>query len=162
MRRAVNILFTILVSVGLILLGIFVFSASYARLWETQQEFGRSIGYYFCEVFGIPHNIIPTVIDGSQASGNITVPLPDDFSDFKANAVTYFGLLFSKSNFYGWISHIAGVMTEVLKIGVVVLPCFIGLWFYIKPFMVSTTQSTAKTPFLYGYLSSFPALPISL
>ena len=132
MRRAINIIFTLMISVGLVLLGVFVFQSSYIRLWETLQDFGRSIGYYFCEVFGIEHNIIPTVLDSSQASGNIAVPLPDDFSDFKANAVTYFGLLFSKSNFYGWTSHIAGAMTNITKALIIIIPCFIGLWFYLK------------------------------
>ena len=132
MRRAINIIFTLMISAGLVLLGVFIFSSSYVRLWEALQDFGRSIGYYFCEVFGIEHNIIPTVLDSSQASGNITVPLPDDFSDFKANAVTYFGLLFSKSNFYGWTSHIAGAMTNITKALIIIIPCFIGLWFYIK------------------------------
>lgn len=132
MRKAINIIFTLMISVGLLLLGVFVFQSSYIRLWETLQDFGCSIGYYFCEVFGIEHNIIPTVLDSSQASGNITVPLPDDFSDFKTNTIMYFSLLFSKSNFYGWTSHIAVAMTNITKALIIIIPCFIGLLFYIK------------------------------
>lgn len=132
MRRAINIIFTLMISVGLVLLGVFIFSSSYLRLWETLQDFGRSVGYYFCEVFGISHNITPTVIDSSQASEGITVPLPNDFTGFKADALLYFQLLIDKGNFHGWTSHIAGVMTEIMKFSIILIPCFIGIWLFIK------------------------------
>lgn len=121
-----------MISVGLVLLGVFVFQSSYIRLWETLQDFGRSIGYYFCEVFGLPHNIVPTVLDSSQASGNVTVPLPDNFAEFKTDVFIYIKLLVDRDNFYGWTSHIAGVMTEITKALIIIIPCFIGMWFYIK------------------------------
>ena len=132
MRRAINIIFTLMISVGLVLLGVFIFSSSYLRLWETLQDFGRSVGYYFCEVFGISHNITPTVIDSSQASEGITIPLPNDFTGFKADALLYFQLLIDKGNFYVWTSHIAGVMTEIMKFSIILIPCFIGIWLFIK------------------------------
>lgn len=58
-RRIVNIVFTVLLSCVLLTLGVFVFSASYVRLWEAVQDFGKSVGFYFCEMFGIPHGIVP-------------------------------------------------------------------------------------------------------
>ena len=131
MRRAINIIFTLMISVGLILLGVFIFSSSYLRFWETLQDFGRSIGYYFCEVFGIPHNITPTVNDLTQITDKPSI-LPDNFDGFKNNALIYFSLLVNKSNFNGWLSHIAGVITEIMKVSIILIPCFIGLWFYIK------------------------------
>ena len=131
MRRAINIIFTLMISVGLILLGVFIFRSSYLRFWETLQDFGRSIGYYFCEVFGIPHNITPTVNDLTQITDKPSI-LPDNFDGFKNNALIYFSLLVDKGNFNGWLSHIAGVMTEIMKAAIIVIPCFIGLWFYIK------------------------------
>lgn len=131
MRRAINIIFTLMISVELVLLGVFVFSSSYLRLWETLQDFGRSIGYYFCEIFGIEHSITPTVNDFSHIV-DITVPLPDNFEGFKTEALLYFKLLVDKGNFYGWTSHIAGVMTEIMKFSIILIPGIIGLWFYIK------------------------------
>jgi len=132
MRRFINYTFTILITAGLVLLGVFVFSSSYVRLWETLQDFGRSVGYYFCEMFGIPHGITPTVNDFSQAADNVTLPLPDNTEGFKAGAVQYFTLLFSKGNFYAWLSHIAGVITDLSKAGVILIPCIIGIWLFIK------------------------------
>lgn len=127
MRRIIDILFTLMISVGLVLLGVFVFRSSYLRLWETMQDFGRSIAFYFCEIFGIENSITPTVNGLSQSSANIPSPLPDDFSGFKENIVTYFGLLFSKANLYGWTSHIAGVMLDIMKASVIIIPCLLGL-----------------------------------
>ena len=131
LRRIVNVTTTVLFSCVLVLMGIFIFRSSYIRFWETLKDFGRSIAYYFCEIFGIPHSITPTVNDFSQGV-DITVPLPDDFDGFKTNALLYFKLLIDKGNFYGWTSHIAGVMTEIMKFSIIIIPCLIGLWFYIK------------------------------
>ncbi|MDE6867645.1 MAG: hypothetical protein K2J83_00670, partial [Clostridia bacterium] len=120
-----------MISVGLVLLGVFIFRSSYIRLGETLLDFGRSIAYYFCEIFGIPHSITPTVNDFSQVVDN-TVPLPDNFDGFKTNALLYFQLLVDKGNFYGWLSYIAGVMTVIMKFSVILIPCFIGLWLAVK------------------------------
>lgn len=131
MRKAINIIFTLTISVGLVLLGVFVFRSSYIRLWETLSDFGRSVGYYFCEVFGIPHNITPTVNGFSQVIDN-TAPLPDTADGFRTNAALYFALLFDKGNFNGWLYRIAGIMADAMKAGIIVVPCVIGLWLYIK------------------------------
>ena len=58
MRRALNITFTVLLTIGFILLGVFVFATSYIRFWHGLTDFGLSFGYYFCVIFGIPHNIM--------------------------------------------------------------------------------------------------------
>ena len=131
MRKAINIVFTLMISVGLVLLGVFIFQSSYVRLWETVKDFGRSFGFYFCEIFYIPHGITPTVNSFSQVVDN-TVTLPDNFTEFKSDTALYFKLLFSKHNFLGWTSHMAGVMTKIMKLSVIIVPCIIVLWFAIK------------------------------
>ena len=131
MRKAINIVFTLMISVGLVLLGVFIFRSSYVRLWETVKDFGRSFGFYFCEIFYIPHGITPTVNSFSQVVDN-TVTLPDNFTEFKTDTALYFKLLFSKHNFLGWTSHMAGVMTKIMKLSVIIIPCIIVLWFAIK------------------------------
>ncbi len=74
-RRIANIITCVLLSCVLVLMGVFVFRTSYIRLIEAFKDFGLSIAYYFCEVFGIPHNITPSVIDISQTSApSINVP----------------------------------------------------------------------------------------
>ena len=130
-RRIVNIITCVLLSCVLILMGVFVFRTSYIRLIEAFKDFGLSIGYYFCEIFEIPHNITPTVIDMSQTSAP-SINMPSDFDGFKDNTAQYFSLLFSKDNFNGWLGHISGVMAVLGKVLVIALPCVVVLILVIK------------------------------
>lgn len=59
-RRIFNICLTVVITAAFILLGAFVFGDSYLRFGETAKDFGLSVGYYFCTLFGIEHNIVPS------------------------------------------------------------------------------------------------------
>lgn len=131
MRRAINIMVSVLISVIFVLLGVFVFSSSYLRFWETLTEFGQSIAYYFCEIFGIEHGIVPSVNAPSQVVGNM-IKLPDNLDGFKENTQSYFSLLFNGENFVGWWQSLTGTLETLSKVLVLLLPCLIGLWFVIR------------------------------
>ncbi len=131
MRRAVNIMVSILISVIFVLLGVFVFSSSYLRFWETLTEFGQAIAFYFCEIFGIEHGIVPSVNEPSQVVGNM-IKLPDNLDGFKENTQSYFSLLFSGENFVGWWQSFTGTLATLSKVLVLLLPCAVGLWFVIR------------------------------
>lgn len=130
-RLVINIITCVAISVALVLLGVFVFSTSYVRLYEAFKDFGLSIGFYFCEMFGITHNITPTVIDISQTS-EPSINMPNDWQGFKDGTVEYFTRLISQENFYGWLGHISGVMSVLGKVLVIALPCVIALVMVIK------------------------------
>lgn len=131
MRRALNIILTIALTIGFILLGVFVFRSSYIRLWQGAKDFGLSVAYYFCVMFGIKNSITPTVnIIPEVQTPQVT--LPSDFDGFKSNAAQYFSLLFSKDNFNGWLTHISGVMSDFAKILVIIVPCIVVLILIIK------------------------------
>lgn len=131
MRRALNIILTVLLTIGFALLGAFVFRSSYIRLGYAFKDFGLSVGYYFCEMFEISHSITPTVnIIPEVQTPQVT--LPTDFNGFKGNTSQYFSLLFSSGNFNGWMGHITGVMTNFLKILVIILPCIVVSILVIK------------------------------
>ncbi len=131
MRRVLNIILTVLLTVGLALLGAFVFRSSFIRLGYACKDFGLSVAFYFCEMFGISHNITPTVnvIHEVQTP---QVTLPTDFDGFKDNTSQYFSLLLSSYNFNGWLSHISGGIADFAKILVIILPCIIAFIFIIK------------------------------
>lgn len=130
-RRIANIITCVLLSCVLVLMGVFVFRTSYIRLIEAFKDFGLSIAYYFCEVFGIPHNITPSVIDISQTSAP-SINVPSDWEGFKDSSATYFSMLIDKNNFYGWLGHISGVIAVLGKVLVIAAPCFIVIIFVIK------------------------------
>lgn len=131
MRRVLNIVLTVALTIAFALLGAFVFRSSFVRLGYAFKDFGLSVAYYFCLMFGISHNITPTVntIPDVQAP---QVSLPTDFDGFKDNSVQYFSLLFNGDNFNGWLTHISGVMTDLAKVLVIILPCILALILIIR------------------------------
>lgn len=131
MRRAIDITVTALISIVFVLLGVFVFSSSYLRFGETCEEFGTSIAFYFCEMFGIEHNIASGVNAPSKVVGN-EIKLPDNFEGFKENTQSYFSLLFDGQNLLSWGRSVAGTLDTVSRILVLILPCLILVWFLIK------------------------------
>lgn len=131
MRRTINITVSVLISAIFVLLGVFVFSSSYLRFVEALTEFGQSIAFYFCEIFGIEHGIVPSVNAPSQVVGNM-IKLPDNLDGFKENTQSYFSLLFSGENFVGWWQLFTGTLATLSKVLVLLLPCAVGLWFVIR------------------------------
>jgi hypothetical protein len=130
-RQIAYIVFTVLIALGFAALGWFVFSKSYLRLIESFVDFGKSVGYYFCEIFGISHNIVPTVGDYSNVFGN-SVDLPVDFDGFKCFALRYFKLLINKDNFMRWLWHIMGLIYNFLKVLLIIIPVIILFIIFVK------------------------------
>ena len=87
--RKLHIILSSLIGVVLVLLGIFVFGDSWVRALETLVDFGRSIGYYFCELFFIDHNISPTVKDKSKIF-LLNFDFADNSGQFMQDARSYF------------------------------------------------------------------------
>ena len=131
MRRVLNILLTIVLTIGFILLGVFIFRSSYIRLWQGAKDFGLSVAYYFCSMFNLKKNIEPTVNTIPEVQ-TPQVSLPSDFEGFKNGAGEYFRLLFSKDNFNGWWVHISGVLGNFAKVLIIILPCIVLLIIVIK------------------------------
>ena len=87
MRR--NIVITAIIFMGMALLGVFVFSDSYLRVWESVCDLGNSVVYYFCKLCGIKNDIAVTVNEYSEVFSWGTV-LPEDFDEFKQGTENYF------------------------------------------------------------------------
>lgn len=104
MRR--NIVITTIIFIGMILLGVFVFSDSYLRLGESFRDLGNSAAYYFCKLFGIENDITVTANGYSDVFSWGTV-LPEDFDEFKKSTENYFALLLDAENFAGWGNAVA-------------------------------------------------------
>ena len=57
-----NTVITIILSLAFLALTA-VFWQSYARFWEACKDFGLSVAYYVCELFGIEYSFTPTVTE---------------------------------------------------------------------------------------------------
>lgn len=129
-RRTFNICLTVVITAAFILLGAFVFGDSYLRFGETAKDFGLSVGYYFCTLFGLDHNIVPSVTEYSSVM-DWSILLPSDFESFTSQATSFFSLLVDGENFAGYWAKVGDVMLVLLKVVAIILPCLLIIWLVI-------------------------------
>lgn len=125
-RRTFNICLTVVITAAFILLGAFVFGDSYLRFGETAKDFGLSVGYYFCMLFGLDHDIVPSVTEYSSVM-DWDILLPSDFEGFTSQATSFFSLLVDGENFSGYWAKVGDVMLVLLKVVAIILPCLLIL-----------------------------------
>lgn len=111
----------ILITIGFLACGVFVFPNALGRLIEGGRDFGLSVAYYFCEIFGLEHNITPTVNDLSQTPLP-SVLLPDTWADFKIGWTAYWRLWASTDNFTGYLSFLGNLLCYLCYVLLIVLP----------------------------------------
>ena len=125
-RRVFNICLSVLITVAFALLAVFVFSDSYLRFGEAVKDFGLSVGYYFCTLFGIEHNIVPSVTEYSSVM-DWGILLPSDLEGFTSQSESFFALLIDGENFAAYWSKVGDVMLVLLKVVAISLPCLLIL-----------------------------------
>ena len=136
-QRRLNIALTIALTTAFILLGILTFRQSYCRTFEALIDLYGGFKYYFRVLFGFGAEGLPSVTDYSKVM-EWTVILPSDFESFKANATTYFSMLFSKENFLSWLSAVGTKASVWAKVLTILLPCIIALIIVIKRLYASS------------------------
>ena len=135
----------IFITIGFLACGVFVFPFALGRLIEGGRDFGLSVAYYFCEVFGIPHSITPTVNNLPQVPFFPSVPdmpstptttLPNTWDGFKVSWAAYWRLWATMDNFTGYLSYLGNVLFTLCKVLVIALPfvliLYLGLNSYLK------------------------------
>ena len=130
MSRRFNIIVTIVISA--IFLGLTaVFWQSYVRFGESCRDFGLSVAYYVCKLFGIDYSFMPTV---TEYSGVLQweMFLPSDWAGFTASAKEYFALLISGGNFAGYWAKVGSVLAGMAKVLIIALPCVLLLVIIVR------------------------------
>ena len=135
----------IFITIGFLACGVFVFPFALGRLIEGGRDFGLSVAYYFCEVFGIPHSITPTVNNLPQVPFFPSVPdmpstptttLPNTWDGFKVSWAAYWRLWATMDNFTGYLCYLGNVLFTLCKVLVIALPfvliLYLGLNRYLK------------------------------
>ena len=131
MKKAFNIVTVVIITVTTVILGAFVFRSSYLRLWETLQDFGLSVAYYFSLIFKGESDIVPTVNIFSnvfKASGY----LPTTAEEYKQQIAKFFTTFMSKDNFNSWLAGLRNGAEKISKGIVLLMPCLVALWFIVK------------------------------
>ena len=128
-----------MITLGCLACSVFLYSGALGRIIEGGRDFGLSIGYYFCEMFGIEHNITPTVNDlpkipffDFMQSSTPSTPLPDTTDGFKASWTSYWQLWITKANFMGYLSFLGDGLYTLCRVLVIILPLVFGLYCYLK------------------------------
>ncbi len=129
--RVVNILLTVALTIGFILLSIFVFKDSYFRAFEGLIDLLNSFKYYFCEILGIEHTTVATVENYSGIM-DWNIFLPAELDDFLIKIKAFGHLLISGENFNDWSSKAVKTIGNFAKIFAIILPCFLLLVWCIK------------------------------
>ena len=122
----------------------FVFPSALGRIIEGGRDFGLSIAYYFAELFGISHNIVPTVNELPEmpffpSYGGETVlpsvPVADDWEQFKTDFTAYWKLWVDDSNFLSYLSFLGSLLSKVCIFVLLVLPVFFVIYVFLKIYL---------------------------
>ena len=138
--KATYISLSVVITIGFILIGAFLFPESYVRIGEGFVDFGHSIAYYFKEIFGIKSNVHLSVLEMSPTLEYET-ELPETSEGFKANAEDFFTLLVDKKNLLGYAKVLAQGLFYFSRVAVIVLPALVIFGYAIVMIYKSSNEN---------------------
>lgn len=124
-----------------------LFPNALGRISESVRDFGLSVAYYFCEIFGIEHNIVPTVnefpkipfFDFSPSvpspSPAPSVPIPDTFNGFKEKWFTYWRLWATKDNFLHYLYVLGNGLYYTSYLLLIFIPLVFAVWLLLRRYL---------------------------
>lgn len=113
------------ITLGFLLCAAFLFRPSAVRLITSCKDFGLSVAYYFCDIFKLNNNIVPTV--------NIVpdigfVPfLPFTFAEFKVNFSLFVKLLIDPQNLFSYFNSFINLVVPLTTVALILIPLIIIL-----------------------------------
>lgn len=134
-----------------------VFPGSIGRIIESCRDFGLSIGFYFAELFHIPHNIVPTINNLPKVPFwdiflPITptdpvipsVPLPETFDGFFAQWSAYWHLWINKNNFFSYLTFLSELLYFFSQFIMLVIPFILVIYILFKRYMQTENNDYNK------------------
>lgn len=145
----------IAITLGFVALGVFKFFGAVGRLIESGRDFGLSVGYLFAEMFGIPHNITPTVNDfpkipffdfsgGSSVPSVPSIPIPDDWQGFTEKWSAYWQTWASKINFYRYLLFLVDFIFYLSQFILFAVPFVLFLYVVFRKLLKSENNNYGK------------------
>lgn len=145
----------IAITLGFVALGVFKFFGAVGRLIESGRDFGLSVGYLFAEMFGIPHNITPTVNDfskipffdfsgGSSVPSVPSIPIPDDWQGFTEKWSAYWQTWASKINFYRYLLFLVDFIFYLSQFILFAVPFVLLLYVVFRKLLKSENNNYGK------------------
>ena len=144
----------IAVTLCFVALGVFKFFGAVGRLIESVRDIGLSAGFYFCELFQIPHKITPTVNDfpkipffdfgGDSAPSVPSVPFPDEWQTFKEKWSQYWQIWTTAENFFAYLAFLGDLLYMFLMIVLCFLPVVVAAFVLLKRFAMTENNDWGK------------------
>lgn len=131
------------ITLGFLACSVFLFPNALGRLIESGRDFGLSVGYYFCSIFGIDSGITPTVnhypvIPFFPSPSVPVVPsvpstaLPDSWSGFQSDWGAYWSLWANMDNFKGYLLFLGQVVYIACQALLILIPLVIVVYCFFK------------------------------
>lgn len=98
------------------------FKVSVFRTIESIRDLGLSIGYYFCEMFTIPHSISPTVLSVPDLGKDYYTLFPFTFGEFQNKLYDLGKLIINLDNIQSYFLGLGGIASGVLLFLIICLP----------------------------------------
>lgn len=160
----------ILITLGFIACGVFFFPNTLGRTIECFRDFGLSVAYFFCEIFGIEYTFTATVNDVAKipffdmpVSSTPSTSLPDTWSGFKSSWGAYWRLWATSSNFTGYLGFLSNVLFWVCMVILIALPLVLLLYIAFNQYFKKQNNDynkDSKTLCAFKWLAAHTYSPV--
>lgn len=122
----------IIITLGFFACGLF-FVPSLFRFIESGRDLGLSAAYYFCEMFEIPHGVVPMVTEKSAYP--VQVFLPFSLDEFAEKWQLYWQAFTTKENIAEYMAFLGSLLLDLSKFLIIIFPFVILLYIlFIRSF----------------------------
>lgn len=123
-----------------VLLAIFVFPSALGRLIESVRDFGLSVAFYFCKMFGIENSVTVTVndlpkmpfFDVPNMPSSPVPSLPETFDGFKFKWHEYWKLVITARNMVGYLDLLGSLIAVLANVVLYIIPIIIIVYIAMK------------------------------
>lgn len=159
-QKAIYHILSVILLLGSVVMGVFVFQNALIRTIESGRDFGLSVVFYFAEIFGFEHNIVPTVTQLSSISWVEIMPV--DFSGFIPFLSAFGKNFIAPENFSGYLAFLLGnsdIALNAILFGVLFLVVVI-LIVWVSSFQVTTKTGDTICLRAFKFLTGIIYYPI--
>lgn len=128
------------ITLAFVLVAIFVFPSALGRLIESVRDFGLSVAFYFCKIFGIENSVTATVndlpkmpfFDVPNMPYSPVPSLPETFEGFKVKWHEYWQLTVTSRNIVGYLDFLGRLLLVVANAILYIIPFVFIIYMAIK------------------------------
>ena len=139
----------VVITLLFVLLAIFVFPSALGRIIESVRDFGLSIAFYFCKMFGIENSVTATVndlpkmpfFDLPNMPSSPVPSLPETFEGFKIKWQEYWKLIITARNIVGYFDFLGSLLLVVANVVLYVIPVIVIVYLIMKQVWTSRTMT---------------------